>query len=80
MGKSKNDINHAIRDGLAKCQAAADPAAEITTFVAGLKSAGWADDDIRTVEVIVTRTLHVIADAMKSQANDTPPGNEPRRT
>ncbi|HEY2249953.1 MAG TPA: hypothetical protein VGH74_02790 [Planctomycetaceae bacterium] len=64
---AQNHINHAIRDCLAQCQSAANSADQIATFVAGLTAAGWTEDDIRSVETVVTKTLRAIADTATSR-------------
>ena len=68
---SQSHISHAIRDCLALCQSVANPAEQIIAFTTGLRSAGWTEDDIRSVEVVVTRTLRAIADTAMSREDDT---------
>ena len=68
---SRSHVSHAIRDCLSLCQLAANPAEQIVAFKTGLRSAGWTEDDIRSVEVVVTRTLRAIADTATSREDYT---------
>jgi len=69
---SRSQVNLAIRDCLSLCHSEKNPGNQIATFVAGLRSAGWTEEDIRSVEVIVTKTLRAIADSAE-------PGEDTRR-
>jgi hypothetical protein len=68
---AQTHVSNAIRDCLLQCRSATDPTAQTAAFVADLRSAGWNEDDIRSVEVFVTqmlRTLGAIAEDPHNEA------------
>jgi len=65
MGNSmgQSHVSNAIRDCLLQCRSATDPSARLAAFVADLRSAGWNEDEIRSVEVFVRQILRTLEDS-----------------